>query len=109
VVKPEANAKDADFAPSLRVVEVEGVTLVLAVQSDSQVLMDSVMPAVAKTIVLVLLVQVAFPNDVGDNDPMTRIVSPGAVLAAVAPVSTVFHRVAKLVPALASFPPSKSK
>ena len=53
-------------------------------------------------------VHVALPIDVGSGEAMTRISSPAAIRARVAPLVRVFHRVAKLVPALASLPPSKS-
>ena len=46
---------------------------------------------------------------VGSVEPMTRIVSPGAMRAAVAPFTNDFHRFAKVVPSDASFPPSRSR
>jgi hypothetical protein len=51
-------------------------------------------------------VQVALPIEVGSGEAMTRISSPGAMRAAVAPLVMVCQRVAKLVPALPSLPPS---
>ena len=53
------------------------------------------------------LVQVPFIQKLCTaGEPIILIVSPGAILAAVAPVVSVFHLVAKLVPTPASLPPS---
>jgi hypothetical protein len=46
---------------------------------------------------------------VGSGEAMILMVSPGAMRAAVAPDVIVFHRKAKVVPLLASLPPSKSR
>lgn len=46
------------------------------------------------------------PRLVGAGEPMTLIVSPGAILAAVAPVKNVFQRLANVVPSFESLPPS---
>ena len=46
------------------------------------------------------------PRLVGSGDAITRIISPGAIRAAVAPLLTVFQRFANDVPSAASLPPS---
>jgi hypothetical protein len=85
------------------------VTLGLAVHAVSQLSIRT-LRAEAKVTALDAFVHVALiPRLVGSGELMTLIVSPGAVLAAVAPDEKVFHLLAKDNPSLASFPPSASR
>ena len=91
------------------VVSAVDVTLALAVHAVSQSLMLAV-TALASVIVLLSCVQIPVtPRLLSFGLAMMRMVSPGAVRAAVAPEAKVFQRVANEVPADASLPPTWSK
>jgi hypothetical protein len=82
------------------------VTLVLPVQVELQS-DTSAFKAEANVTVADFCVNVPLtPSEVGAGEPITLIVSPGPIRAAVAPLVIVFQRFAKVVPSLASFPPS---
>src|SRR4051812_12667107 len=85
------------FSLKIVVLAVTVTSAVPAVQAVSQSLMFAV-TALASVTVLLRSVQVALPTNVSLGDAMMRMVSPGAMCAAVAPLVQVFHASALLAP-----------
>jgi hypothetical protein len=106
-VNAPANAADADPVDVRYVVVLaEHVTLGLAVHAPSQ-FVTKTLSAEARVTVGERSVHVALiPRLVGSGEAIIRMVSPGAIRAAVAPLLIVFQRFAKLSPSAASLPPS---
>ncbi|MGL5936016.1 MAG: hypothetical protein ACRCZI_10415 [Cetobacterium sp.] len=100
----------ADAVPVLNIeVSAVAVTFAAAVQAALQSVISAFKDEPSVT-VGDLFVHVAFiPRLVGAGDALTRIVSPGAIRAAVAPFKNVFQRFANDNPSFASLPLSKSK